>query len=79
MDKKTQGTLEMGAAMVIGKKAQGRFVGMWASTGALNAQIEEAYTGHALVKVFNRSAEVEQAYYADLESANSATAGQGSR
>ena len=43
------------AAMTIGKRAQGRFAAMWKSTGDLNAQIEEAYTGHALVKVFGRS------------------------
>ena len=57
--------VSMGAAMVIGKKAQGRFVGMWASTGALNAQIEEAYTGHALVKVFGRSREAAEAFAVD--------------
>ena len=59
--------ISMVAAMVIGKRAQGRFAAMWKSTGDLNAQIEEAYTGHALVKVFNRSAEVEQAFAHDNE------------
>ena len=30
------------------------FVAQWSHTGALNGQIEEAFTGHALVKVFGR-------------------------
>ncbi len=51
--------ISLAAATLIGGRAQSRFAAMWASTGALNAQIEEAYTGHALVKVFNRSHEVE--------------------
>ncbi|MDO5533397.1 MAG: ABC transporter ATP-binding protein [Propionibacteriaceae bacterium] len=57
--------VSLAAAMVIGKRAQSRFAAMWKSTGDLNAQIEEAYTGHALVKVFNRSTEVEAAFAVD--------------
>ncbi len=45
---------------VIGKRAQGHFVQQWKTTGELNGQIEEAFTGHALVKVFGRQHEVEQ-------------------
>ncbi|HET9127640.1 MAG TPA: ABC transporter ATP-binding protein [Propionibacteriaceae bacterium] len=45
-------------AALIGKQSQKRFAQMWKSTGELNAQIEEAYTGHALVKVFGRQREV---------------------
>jgi ATP-binding cassette, subfamily B, multidrug efflux pump len=44
-------------AALIGKRAQPQFVKQWASTGRLNAHIEEMYTGHALVKVFGRQAE----------------------
>ncbi|BCJ35161.1 multidrug ABC transporter ATP-binding protein [Actinocatenispora thailandica] len=44
-------------AMVIGKRAQPQFLKQWASTGKLNAHIEEMYTGHALVKVFGRQKE----------------------
>jgi ATP-binding cassette subfamily B protein len=44
---------------LIGKRAQKRFVSMWAATGALNGQVEEAYTGHALVKTFGRRQEVD--------------------
>ncbi|HHU38966.1 MAG TPA: ABC transporter ATP-binding protein [Propionibacterium sp.] len=57
--------LSMAAAVAIGKRAQGRFAAMWKSTGDLNGQIEEAYTGHALVKVFNRSKEVEASFARD--------------
>lgn len=47
---------------VIAKRSQKLFVAQWAHTGALNAQIEEGYTGHALVKVFGRHREVEQRF-----------------
>lgn len=43
----------------IAKRSQGQFVSQWKSTGQLNAQIEEAFTGHTLVKVFGRQSEVE--------------------
>lgn len=47
---------------IIGKRSQKLFVRQWAETGALNGQIEEAYSGHALVKVFGRHREVEQRF-----------------
>jgi ATP-binding cassette subfamily B protein len=34
------------------------FVQQWKNTGELNGQIEETYTGHALVKVFGGQQEV---------------------
>ena len=40
--------------------AQKHFVAQWRHTGALNGQIEEAFTGHELVKVFGRQREVEE-------------------
>lgn len=40
--------------MQVAKRSQPKFVAQWAHTGDLNAQIEEGYTGHALVKVFGR-------------------------
>lgn len=49
----------LAVSLVIGKQAQKRFVRMWTATGALNGQVEEAYSGHALVKVFGRRREVE--------------------
>lgn len=47
---------------VIAKRSQKLFVAQWAYTGELNGQIEEAYSGHALVKVFGRHREVEQRF-----------------
>ena len=47
---------------VIGKRSQKLFKETWAATGTLNAHIEEAYTGHALVKVFGRKREVEEEF-----------------
>ncbi|CAI9399381.1 Fatty acid ABC transporter ATP-binding/permease protein [Nocardioides sp. T2.26MG-1] len=44
------------------KRSQGQFVAQWRRTGRLNAQIEEAYSGHALVKVFGRRAEIEETF-----------------
>nr|WP_246187130.1 ABC transporter ATP-binding protein [Microlunatus speluncae] len=44
---------------LIGKRSQKLFVEQWKSTGELNAHIEEAFSGHTLVKVFGRSKEVE--------------------
>jgi ATP-binding cassette, subfamily B, multidrug efflux pump len=49
--------LSIYVAASIGKRAQPQFVRQWATTGRLNAHIEEMYTGHSLVKVFGRQAE----------------------
>ncbi|GLK16955.1 ABC transporter ATP-binding protein [Herbiconiux flava] len=49
---------------VIAKRSQKLFVAQWASTGQLNAQVEENFTGHALVKVFGRQRETEAAFRA---------------
>lgn len=43
---------------VIGKRSQKLFTQQWKATGELNGHIEEAFTGHALVKVFGRQSEV---------------------
>lgn len=48
--------------IVIGKRSQKLFVQQWASTGELNAHVEEAFSGHALVKVFGRQREVEREF-----------------
>jgi ATP-binding cassette subfamily B multidrug efflux pump len=50
------------AIKAITKRSQGRFVAQWRHTGTLNGQIEEAFSGHALVKVFGRQAEVEETF-----------------
>ncbi len=46
----------------IGKRSQKLFVAQWKHTGALNAHIEESFTGHHLVKVFGRQAESEEEF-----------------
>ncbi|GGF02052.1 ABC transporter ATP-binding protein [Mycetocola zhadangensis] len=52
---------------VIAKRSQKKFVDQWAHTGQLNAQIEEMYSGHAIVKVFGRSREVGSKFRAKNE------------
>ncbi|WP_416046389.1 ABC transporter ATP-binding protein [Mycetocola zhujimingii] len=47
---------------VIAKRSQKKFVAQWKHTGELNAQIEEMYSGHAIVKVFGRAREVESRF-----------------
>ncbi|HZY00657.1 MAG TPA: ABC transporter ATP-binding protein [Dermatophilaceae bacterium] len=43
--------------MTIAKRSQPQFVRQWKTTGQLNGHVEEAYTGHELVKVFGRTDE----------------------
>jgi ATP-binding cassette, subfamily B, multidrug efflux pump len=46
----------------ITKRSRQRFVAQWKYTGALNAHIEEVFTGHTLVKAFGRQASVEATF-----------------
>jgi ATP-binding cassette subfamily B protein len=46
----------------VAKRSQKQFVAQWRHTGALNAHIEEAFTGHELVRVFGRRREVEAGF-----------------
>ena len=46
----------------ITKRSKTKFVDQWRHTGTLNAQVEEAFTGHSLVKVFGRQKDVEQTF-----------------
>ena len=57
----------LGLTMVIGKRSQKLFAKVWKSTGELNSQVEEAYTGHDLVKVFGRQREVMATFRAKNE------------
>ncbi len=59
--------LSLVVTRAIMKRSQGRFVAQWRRTGALNSQIEEAFSGHALVKVFGRRAEVEKTFAEENE------------
>ncbi|MGJ6968072.1 ABC transporter ATP-binding protein [Streptosporangium sp. G11] len=54
--------LSMVVTAQIAKRSQKHFVAQWAHTGSLNAHIEEAFTGHELVKVFGRRPEVEEVF-----------------
>ena len=51
--------LSIGTMRAITKRSKARFVDQWRHTGTLNAQVEEAFTGHSLVKVFGRQSDVE--------------------
>ncbi|NEW42421.1 ABC transporter ATP-binding protein [Nocardia cyriacigeorgica] len=42
----------------IAKRSKPHFVDQWKYTGLVNAQVEEAYTGHEIVTAFGRSREV---------------------
>jgi ATP-binding cassette subfamily B multidrug efflux pump len=54
--------ISIGVTTQVAKRSQKLFAAQWAHTGALNAHIEEAFTGHELVKVFGRQREVEQVF-----------------
>jgi len=54
--------IAMLVTVVIGKRSQRLFAKTWKSTGELNSQIEEAYTGHDLVKVFGRRREIAEQF-----------------
>jgi len=49
------------AAQIAGR-SQKKFIAQWRYTGELNAQVEEAFTGHALVNVFGHRREIEQEF-----------------
>ncbi|WP_019204281.1 ABC transporter ATP-binding protein [Tsukamurella sp. 1534] len=49
------------------KRSQKQFVGQWKHTGALNAQVEEAFSGHDLVTVFGRRDAVRARFAAENE------------
>jgi ATP-binding cassette subfamily B protein len=46
----------------IGRRARPRFIGQWMHTGSLNAQIEETFTGHAIVKAFGQQEATEERF-----------------
>jgi ATP-binding cassette subfamily B multidrug efflux pump len=58
--------IPLSVAMVrsVSKRSRRRFAAQWMHTGMLNAQVEETFTGHALVKVFGRQAEAEERFRA---------------
>ncbi|WP_069162100.1 ABC transporter ATP-binding protein [Nocardia altamirensis] len=46
----------------IAKRSKPHFVDQWKYTGMVNAQVEEAYTGHEIVTAFGRNREVGQEF-----------------
>jgi len=54
--------LSMFTMRAITKRSKRRFVDQWKHTGSLNAQVEEVFTGHSLVKVFGRRRDAEQQF-----------------
>lgn len=48
--------------VLIAKRSQKLFAAQWKHTGELNSQIEEGFSGHALIKVFGRQKEVSAAF-----------------
>lgn len=59
--------ISMVLTALIAKRSQKQFVAQWRHTGALNGQIEEAFTGHEVVKVFGRQREIQAAFDAKNE------------
>jgi ATP-binding cassette subfamily B protein len=51
--------ISMAAVGLVMKRSQVKFIDQWRRTGALNAQVEETFTGHSLIKVFGRQQEVQ--------------------
>ncbi len=54
--------ITMVVARQVMKRSQGLFVQQWRRTGALNAHVEETFSGHALVKVYGRRAEAQRIF-----------------
>ncbi|MGW0563149.1 ABC transporter ATP-binding protein [Streptomyces sp. NPDC003016] len=46
----------------ISKRAQPRFTDQWDANGSMNAQVEEVYTGHSLIKGFGRREQAEERF-----------------
>jgi ATP-binding cassette subfamily B protein len=59
--------ITMVVAGLVMRHSQKEFVAQWRRTGALNAKIEEAFTGHSLMKVFGRHKEVQASFEVDNE------------
>ena len=49
--------MSMYITLTIAKRSKPQFVAQWSTTGKLNGHVEEAFTGHELVKVFGRTDE----------------------
>jgi ATP-binding cassette, subfamily B, multidrug efflux pump len=54
--------ITMVVTKAIARRSQPKFLAQWKATGRLNAQIEEAFSGHEVVRVFGRQHESEQIF-----------------
>ena len=59
----------------IASRSKKRFIAQWMHTGKLNGLVEEAFTGHAIVKAFGRQGEVEDRFAAINEELHDASVG----
>jgi ATP-binding cassette, subfamily B, multidrug efflux pump len=59
--------IAMGLTMLIAKFSQKNFSEQWASTGRLNGQIEEMYTGHNIVKLYNHQEDAKEDFRKENE------------
>ncbi len=46
----------------VGSRSRRRFIAQWRHTGMLNAHVEEAFTGHAIVRVFGQRGRAEERF-----------------
>lgn len=58
------GTLPLSFIITVGvaRRSQKQFAAQWESTGKLNSHIEEMYTGHTVVKMFNGQRKAAEAF-----------------
>jgi ATP-binding cassette subfamily B protein len=54
--------LSMFMMSAIAKRSRVQFTAQWLHTGRLNGQVEETFTGHAIVKGFGRQRDVEESF-----------------
>ena len=54
--------LSLWTVRVIARRSKPRFIAQWRHTGALNAQVEEAFTGHTLIRVLGRQEDVRRRF-----------------
>lgn len=59
--------LSIAVTAVIARRSKRHFVGQWQATGQVNAQVEEAYTGHELVTAFGHTRQVRERFAAENE------------
>ena len=54
--------LSLWTVRAIARRSKPRFIAQWRHTGALNAQVEEAFTGHTLIRVLGRQEDVRRRF-----------------